>query len=191
MTAQTIMIIRHAEKPEPGADGGVDAGGTPDPKSLTPTGWQRAGAWAEIFKPSLGQSGMLPVPGSVFASAPASHAEIASGQGGSKSRRPLETVTPLAAKLGIEVDLSFTEGNEIALASAVSSISGVVLICWQHEDIATIAQAIDPHDASIPTNWPGERFNVIFRFDRPNAASAWSFRQIVPVMLHGDQSAQI
>jgi hypothetical protein len=191
MATQTIMIIRHAEKPQTDADNGVDINGALDPKSLTPAGWQRAGAWAEFFKPSLGQSSGLPTPASVYASAPAKRAEIAAGQGGSKSRRPLETVTPLAAKLDITVDLSFWKGKETQLAAAVASISGVVLICWQHEDIVAIAQAIAPHNASIPYSWPGDRFNVIFRFDRTDGASPWSFGQLVPVMLKGDLSTPI
>jgi len=41
MARQTILIIRHADKPEPGEDGG-DAVGVPDQNSLTPRGWQRA-----------------------------------------------------------------------------------------------------------------------------------------------------
>ena len=40
MARQTILIMRHADKPEPDGDGGVDAVGVPDKKSLTPRGWQ-------------------------------------------------------------------------------------------------------------------------------------------------------
>ena len=40
MPEQTILIIRHAEKPEPGGDSGVDPTGAPDPRSLTVRGWQ-------------------------------------------------------------------------------------------------------------------------------------------------------
>ena len=36
----------------------------------------------------------------MFASAPATKAEIATGHGGSKSRRPLETIWSLAANSG-------------------------------------------------------------------------------------------
>src|SRR5258707_8686182 len=42
MPEQTILIIRHAEKPEAGGDSGVDSTGAPDPRSLTVRGWQRA-----------------------------------------------------------------------------------------------------------------------------------------------------
>ena len=191
MGAQTILIIRHGEKPEPGGAKGIDETGTPDDKSLTPRGWQRAGAWAELFVPSLGAASALPKPGSIFASAPTSHAEIKAGQGGSKSRRPLETVSSLALKVPTAVDQRFSRGQEAELASTIAEIDGVVLVCWQHEGIASIATAIAPAAQGIPAGWPGDRFNVIFRLDRPDKNSAWAFKQIVPVMLRGDKSEEI
>src|SRR5258707_13707115 len=162
MAEQTILIIRHAEKPEPGGDNAVDGTGASDSKSLTPRGWQRAGVWAELFAPSLRRKPELPRPTAVFASAPAHHAEIAAGKGGSKSRRPLETVSPLSAKLEIHVDLRFGKGKEGDLAKAISTVDGVVLVCWQHEDIVDIATALAPDLKGMPTDWPGDCFNVIF-----------------------------
>src|SRR5262249_5826382 len=44
----TILVIRHAEKPE-GDDLGVDQKGNPTPESLIVRGWQRAGALAVFF----------------------------------------------------------------------------------------------------------------------------------------------
>ncbi len=191
MPNQTILIIRHAEKPEPGGDSGVNSTGTLDSRSLTPRGWQRAGAWAQLFAPPLGQHTVLPKPIALFASAPESHHEIAAGNGGSKSRRPLETITPLAAKLNIAVDLRFARGSEGALATAISAIDGVVLVCWQHENIVAIANALTPTPQDVPANWPRDRFNVIFRFDRPESAAPWALQQIVPIMFDGDESSQI
>ena len=43
MPATTIMLIRHAEKPD-GNDSGVDPKGNPDKHDLIVRGWQRAGA---------------------------------------------------------------------------------------------------------------------------------------------------
>jgi hypothetical protein len=194
MAHLVILIMRHAEKPgEKPDDGteGVDASGAPDHRSLTPRGWQRAGAWVELFVPSLGLSSPLPTPSAIFASTPASKADIAAGRGGSKSRRPLETVTPLADRLGLKVDLRFAEGQEAQLAATIASLDGVVLVCWQHEDIATIANALVPRPPGVPAGWPGDRYNVVYRFDRPDAPTSWMFQQIVPVMLKGDRSTPI
>jgi hypothetical protein len=191
MASRTILIVRHGEKPEPGGANGVDVRGVFDDKSLTATGWQRAGAWAELFAPSLGNASMLPKPTAIYASAGATHKEIAAGTGGSKSRRPLETVAPLAAKLGIDVNEGFSKGREADLAAAISALDGVTLVCWQHEDIVAIANAIAPNARGIPAAWPGDWFNAMFRLDRSDAAPAWEFRQVVPVMLPGDRADPI
>jgi hypothetical protein len=145
----------------------------------------------ELFAPSIAQRPELPKPTAVFASGPASHSEIAAGKGGSKSRRPLDTVSPLAAKLGIEVDLRFGKGKETDLANTISTAEGVVLVCWQHEDIVAIAKALAPDESRIPAHWPGDCFNVVFRFDRRAGGSPWAFQQVVPVMLEGDRTAQL
>ena len=57
-------------------------------------------------------------PTALFASA--SKDEKKSAPGAGKRRRPLETLTPLAARLkpkGIEINLSFRKGQEVDLAA--------------------------------------------------------------------------
>jgi hypothetical protein len=55
MSALTLMIIRHAEKPKEEWPGpGLTIEGSPDPKSLVIRGWQRAGAWSALFGAGLG-----------------------------------------------------------------------------------------------------------------------------------------
>jgi len=185
MTRQTILIIRHGEKPGNGGASGVDAAGNPDAKSLTPLGWERAGAWTALFAPPLGPPTALPQPTAIFASALARREDLEKGVGG-RSRRPLETVAGLAARLGLDVDQHLTKGQERDLASVLARIDGVALVCWQHETIAAIVRALAP-DARVPENWPGDRFNVIFRLERSDRTAAWTFRQLAPVMLAGDK----
>jgi hypothetical protein len=191
MVSQTIFIIRHAEKAEAGSESGVDADGNADEKSLTPRGWQRAGAWAQLFLPALAQPSALPTPTALYASAPMKKSEIALANAGSRSRRSLETLTPLAAMLGKLISTDFCRGQEVQLAAAISNLVGVSLVCWQHEDIGTIARSLNPTPHGLPENWPKDRFNVMFRFDRADGGTAWSFRQIVPVLLAGDSAATI
>lgn len=191
MPRQTLLLIRHAEKPHDGVQG-VDVAGAQDSRSLTPRGWQRAGIWTELLAPTLGGAGGLPTPTAIVASAPASHHELSPDSGGSKSRRPLETVAALADKLGIEIDLRFSKGEEAALAAAIGAMSGVVLVCWQHENIGDIARALVPAPAGVPDGWPDDRFNIVFQFTRANGqADAWTFRQFAPVLLKGDSPEPI
>jgi hypothetical protein len=187
---QTILIIRHAEKPEPPWGMGVNQGEIPDEKSLAPRGWQRAGAWAELFAPSLGGAASLSTPTRIFASAYAKHVTGSKGNQGGKSRRPEETVAPLADKLGLEVDLTCTKGQERDLVTALAK-DGVALVCWQHDGIPDIARALAPGGEGIPREWPKNCYNVIFRLRRPDGASASPFDQVAPVMLKGDGPAAI
>jgi broad specificity phosphatase PhoE len=183
-----VMLIRHAEKPDAkgGKPHGVNAEGGRDESSLTIRGWQRAGALVNLF--SAPDPGRVPFkllkPSVLYASA--SH-------GG--SHRPLETITPLAGKLGLEPITSFTKGEEAALAAAVLRQTGVVLIAWQHERILEIAAhltvAAPPH-AAIPRDWPPERFDVVWVFTLPSGAvGSWTFRQAPQMLLAGDQLASI
>jgi hypothetical protein len=55
MSALTILIIRHAEKPgEAWPGSGLTPDGLPDKKSLVIRGWQRAGSWSGLFGADLG-----------------------------------------------------------------------------------------------------------------------------------------
>jgi len=68
------------------------------------------------------------------------------------SKRPFETITPLAAALGITINAlpdSATPGqydatNYAAMVSAALACPGVVLIAWEHEDIPSIANLPSP-----------------------------------------------
>jgi hypothetical protein len=127
-----IMIIRHGEKPEKGgkrSPHGVTWDGEADAKSLTIQGWTRAGALVSFFAGPGGPPPELGVPHVIYASSPSG-----------PSKRPLQTVVPLAAKLGLTPKTSFTKGDEKALAADVLKASGTVLISWQYEQIPNIVQ---------------------------------------------------
>jgi hypothetical protein len=192
MASQTILIIRHAEKPVVNGDSGIDETGAADPESLTPRGWQRAGAWAELFVPALGQESVLPTPVALFASnRDQKDDQATTDEEKAKSRRPLETITPLAGKLGIDVDPSIKKRDVGTVAAAAVAANGVALICWQHELIPAIVNAISSTLTNVPAKWPGPRFNVIFRLDRADESSPWTFQQICPVLLKDDSSVPI
>ncbi len=182
----TIFVIRHAEKPDEGSDG-VDASGAADSESLIVQGWQRAGAIAVFFGSQQG----LPAPNQIYASG--SHQEKAAGHDkvGSKSQRPVETVTPLAAKLNQTVNQTHAKGDEGALAAEVVQLQGITLICWQHEAIPRIATLIMGSPAGIPDLWPSDRFDVVWRFERPGGSGPWTFTQVCQRVLAGDQSSPI
>ena len=98
--ASSISLIRHAEKQlGDGPPHGVLLDGSPDPESLTPRGWQRAGALVGLFIPRADGSGgaILPTPTDLFASEVGPH---------SRSRRPLE---PLQSRETISIPLELEQ----------------------------------------------------------------------------------
>jgi hypothetical protein len=180
--ASKIMIIRHAEKPA-GHVAGVDESGACSGHHLSVRGWQRAGALACLFAPARGalQSPLLARPEFIFASAAVDDPE----PGNSRSRRPEETVGPLAEVVGVAVDLRFSKGEEKALAAAAMACGGPVLIAWQHENISAIAHAITGVKIA-PHNWPSERFDLVFVFTLNRADGTYGFAQVPQRLLAGD-----
>jgi hypothetical protein len=183
--ATKIMIIRHAEKPT-GQIAGVNEAGVSSGHDLIVRGWQRAGALACLFAPAHGasQNALLAKPAFIFASAAAADPE----PGESKSRRPEETVTPLAQLLGVAINLNFSKGQEEALAEAAQACGGPVPIAWQHENINLIANAILGSELA-PQNWPGDRFDVVFVFTLEDGT--YSFAQVPQSLLAGDSASPI
>ena len=181
VSTKQVIVIRHAQKPTSHPKHlGVREDGTSDPESLTVRGWLHAGAIAAVF----GGPGSHPVeahlerPEFIFAAGAGKKRVVINGRSltvGSHSRRPLETVTPMAERLGLMPLTIFTKGEEKALVADVISRGGVVLICWQHQDIPTIGNLILGNDTTVPQSWPEDRYDLIWVFDRNR--DAWSFRQ--------------
>ena len=180
MTPKRIMFVRHAEKPGvpgDGKGGGVQPDGSQDGESLTVRGWQRAGALARFFssRPEL-------KPGVIFAS----------GLGhGSKSKRPMQTVTPLADLLKTEAVALVTthlKDDLQPLMEDVLSRQGPVLVAWEHKLIPALVERL-PNPPSIPSDWPDDRFDVVWLFDRTD--TGWSFSQLPQLVLSGDSADPI
>jgi hypothetical protein len=182
------MVIRHAEKPTEGI-AGVNENGEQSSHDLIVRGWQRAGALACFFAPARGplQNPLIATPKFLFASVPSnSNSEC----GESKSRRPAETIEPLAQKLNLQISLEFTKGQESEVASAAQACGGPVLIAWQHETIHDMANAI-PGGSIAPQNWPGKRFDVVFVFTLDTANDVYTFAQVPQCLLTGDSTSLI
>ncbi len=183
MPADQVIVIRHAEKPTARPKrSGVREDGTSDKESLTVRGWQHAGSLAAVFAGAAAASaeGGLGRPDHIFA-AGVGKKRVKSADGkrhtiGSHSRRPLETVTPMAARLGLTPATEHSKGEEAALVKDALSRSGTVLICWQHEDIPAIGNLIMGNAKGVPQNWPEDRYDLVWIFERKGRG--WSFRQL-------------
>jgi hypothetical protein len=177
--APKIMVIRHAEKPE-GDIQGVTVSGTASKHDLIVLGWQRAGALVPLFAPARGplQSDELATPQFLFAS-------------DDSSQRPKDTITPLAQRLSLTINLNFGTGQESSLAAAAKTANGVVLIAWQHEDIPAIGNAITGDNTTVPQKWPGTRFDIVWVFDFDSHKQKYKFQQVPQCLLAGDENSVI
>jgi hypothetical protein len=128
------VILRHAEKT-----------GLPDDRHLSPAGHDRALALRALPE-CLG----------------AIHAIIAA-QSVQKSARPKETVEPLAAKLGLPIITSWNTYDLGDLAAALKhdvSLAGKqILICWRHDALQALAQALGARDAP---SWPNTLYDRVW-----------------------------
>jgi hypothetical protein len=186
MPASKIMIVRHAEKPtDPGVTpviNGVAADGSQNPEELVVRGWQRSGGLVRLFAPRDGHfvDPHLATPATIFASKVDHHSE---------SLRPQHTVLELATVLGCPFNTAFKKDDFAAMATAAVATSGIVLIAWEHQDIPSIANQIVGNTTTVPQQWPGNRFDVVWVFDPQG--SGWTFSQVPQLLLSGDSATPI
>lgn len=179
------MLIRHAEKPaKDSSPFGVTSDGERNKESLEVRGWQRAGALANLLAPLTGHfpHPALAKPQFLFASKPL----LRKG-----SRRPIETLTPLAQKLAIRINANFQRSDFDSMIDEVLSCSGVVLICWQREYIPDIATHILGTKKIAPQSWPDDCFDMIWVFDLVRSSSQYTFTQVPQQLLAGDLTSPI
>ena len=187
LTATTLLIIRHGEKPDlPGDGPGLTAEGGSDPQSLVIRGWQRAGAWAALF---AFDTPACPRPRVVYAAGPAVGAD-----GDQPSRRPFKTASPVAARLGLKVRTAWALGQEAKLAAEATATSGTILICSKHRRImSALLPAIlgDQDPPGLPARWNGHRFDIVLRLDMISPDAPWRYQQSSPCLMAGDSASLV
>jgi phosphohistidine phosphatase SixA len=141
MAPKTILLMRHAEKPNDPTD--------PD---LSDAGFARANRLAGWLPQQLG------TPEFLFASALSKH-----------SARPFETIKPLAKALGVPIDATFADQDYSALAQELLSGSRyagrLVLVCWHHGHIPSLASDLRAESGRYPDPWDPEVFNLILQLE--------------------------
>jgi len=163
---RVIMVIRHGEKPAKG-------------HSLTARGWSRAHVLPTLFTvPDGGAPEVLPVPKVIYA---------ASATSGGTGQRTRETVSSLSNRLNVPVNTAYGKGQESSLVrqAMAQAAHGPVLICWQHGEIPTIARALKVVGPRPPSYWPGNRFDMVWKFTE--TPQGWTFSEVPEMLLPGDR----
>jgi broad specificity phosphatase PhoE len=175
-----VLIIRHAEKPE----------GKTSPH-LSKRGLERAGALHELFESSAKRKHPFARPDFLFAT----HNTIA-------SKRPRETVAPLAKKLGLKLNHEFrnhmmkltkeeAKAKGKGIADLAREILGnkryagkVVLICWHHGTIPELAKSLGA--TGSPEKWRGKKvYDRVWQITYDDKGKA-TFADLPQRLLPGD-----
>jgi hypothetical protein len=138
----TILIIRHAEKPEFGL-------------GLAPEGRARARAYARYFQELRLDSKPLRLD------------YLVAADDSEHSQRSRLTLEPLAEAIGLKPDLRFQARQSLDLASELRSRSHgqTILICWHHREIPDLLRALgaDPDRLLPHGQWPAQQFGWVLK----------------------------
>ena len=173
-----IILIRHAEKAVAASQvEGVDDDGKADQHSLTVRGWQRAGALVAFFEHPKRPE--IATPAILFAAEVTGRADVDPDEG--KSRRPVQTVTPLRDRLGNRIRWVTLPVDQVdELVAQIRACEGVVLVCWEHKRIPLIAAGF----VANPPAW-GDRFDLVWVLDR--SSDGYRLAQCNQDLLAGDE----
>ena len=139
MTNARILLMRHAEK-----------SGDPMDPHLSPEGYTRAAKLADYIPATFG------IPQFLFATSISKH-----------SMRPIETIQPLSAKIGVATDPTYADQDYGALASQLLSdprygnAGALIVVCWHHGNIPSMAHALRAKPGAYPDPWDAGVFNQI------------------------------
>jgi broad specificity phosphatase PhoE len=135
--SKTILLLRHGEEPtvQPNPD-------------LSGDGQKRAERLAKFIPKEFGK------PGTIFAASPSS-----------SSVRCYLTMRPLAVALKGAVDASFKGEDYAPLAFKLlgdpSLRNELVVVCWTHNELPSLAAYLNVSRKDFPTRWPEEDYDSL------------------------------
>jgi hypothetical protein len=145
--AQTVVIIRHGEKPEKG-------------KNLNCQGLNRSLKLPAVLYSKFG------IPGNIYV--PSLDNNISTGHA-----RMFQTVIPLAAKYNLKINSRYAEMDIAALAREIKGKKGFVLVVWQHSTIPSIVRALGVQGFSM--HWGENDYDSIWIINFPKGIAKITF----------------
>jgi hypothetical protein len=142
----TVLLIRHAEKPETGT-------------GLSPEGQQRALAYVNYFKSFT------------IDAKPVRISALYAAADSSESRRSRLTLQPLSRALKIAINSSYKNMNFASLVNAMRARPGgrVSVVCWHHGTMPDLVRALggDPAKLLPKGEWPDSVYGgiIVLRYD--------------------------
>ncbi|MDY7536081.1 flagellar basal body-associated protein FliL [Pseudomonas sp. Bout1] len=166
----TVLIVRHAEKPDEGP-------------LLSPKGEQRAAAYASYFDPLL-LNGICVVPQRLIATSDSK-----------QSFRPRLTLTPLAQRLQLPLETPYADNEVGKLVKSLrkSNQAQTVLIAWHHGHIDKLIEAFGGDGQALTgmQKWPENVYDwlIVLRFDEQGQLVESHSQKVQEHLLPGDIAA--
>ncbi len=179
-----IMVIRHGEKQQgQAAPYGINLEGQRTAESLIPRGWARAGALVDLFAPRVGAvRADLARPRAIYAT------------GGPIGLLPRQTVSLVAAQLGVQEHTQYGIFDVPKLAATLIASAGPVLVSWVHPEIPDLATQLPNVTPAAPKIWPDDRYDIVWVFVKTTTSggqTGYRFSQVPQLLLPGDSSKPI
>jgi hypothetical protein len=151
-TQETLVFVRHGEKPATGENG-----------QLTCQGENRANALPQVLLPTYG------IPDFIFAAAPVLNQD--DNGVNYYYLRAMATIEPTAIAAGLTIDLTYDKDDisdlEKELAKSQYATS-TVFVAWEHTEMDELVANIvhdNGGDSSVVPSWPDDDYDSIFVVD--------------------------
>jgi hypothetical protein len=161
-----VFFIRHGEKPYP------------DNKELSPRGAQRATGLVKHFAALAKKMGIKI--GSVCAQRSAFEEK---GRKGPTSKRPVDTVVPLAKALKLPGVTKYWPEDYPAMVRDIMAGGKAAVICWEHDALTEVAKAF-----GVKLVWPEGRYDVTYVLTWANGKPklTTTFQNLLPGDMNAD-----
>ncbi|MEQ1613617.1 MAG: phosphoglycerate mutase family protein [Hyphomicrobiaceae bacterium] len=151
-----LIVLRHAEKTGDKRD-----------RNLSPAGHERAARLVPYVLETFGRPDFL----------------IAAKSSG-RSRRPVETIEPLATALGLEIKSKFDDDEVDDLVEALGgkqAYRGTFgVVSWRHSDIPRLVAALGAPDGILPDGWNEGDYTTVVEITYLSSGQVTASRLTMP-----------
>ena len=151
-----LIVLRHAEK----------SGDKRDPRLSLP-GRQRAERLADFIPATFGRPEFL-----------------IAARTSERSRRPVETLEPLAAALALEIRARLDDDESAALVSHLADKgryrAKLGVICWRHSELPGLVDALGAPAGTLPEGWHETDYTTVVALTYPGDGTARATRHKMP-----------
>jgi hypothetical protein len=151
-----LIVFRHAEKTGDKRD-----------RHLSPAGRERAVRLVPYIQETFGRPEFL-----------------IAAKSSDSSRRPVETIEPLASALGLEINSKFDDEDVRALVAALGekrAFQGKFgVISWRHSDIPSLVETLGAPGDTLPNGWSESDYTTLVDISYHAGSKVTAKRLVMP-----------